>query len=75
MINKETLKFLKDLKINNSKEWLDENRANYDFAKKDVLTLTGQLITAVAGFDETILNANLQPKNCISRLKKRPAFC
>ena len=52
MINKQTLKFLKDSKISNSKEWLDENREKYDVAKNDMLTLTEQLITAVADFDK-----------------------
>jgi len=74
MINKQTLKFLKDLKINNSKEWLDENREKYDTAKNDMLTLTEQLITAVADFDKTISNAYLDPKKCITRLNRDLRF-
>jgi len=74
MINKQTLKFLKDLKINNSKEWLDENREKYDAAKNDMLTLTEQLITAVADFDKTISNAYLDPKKCITRLNRDLRF-
>jgi len=74
MINKQTLKFLKDLKINNSKEWLDENREKYDTAKNDMLTLTEQLITAVADFDQTISNAYLDPKKCITRLNRDLRF-
>jgi uncharacterized protein (TIGR02453 family) len=74
MINKETLKFLKDLKINNSKGWLEENRVKYDFAKNDILTLTEQLITAVSSFDKKILAANLEPKNCITRLNRDLRF-
>jgi len=74
MINKETLKFLKELKINNSKEWLDENKAKYDFAKNNILSLTTQLIKAVAGFDNTIASASLEPKNCITRLNRDLRF-
>ena len=74
MINKQTLKFLKDLKINNSKEWLDENREKYDAAKSDILTLTEQLITAVGDFDQTISNAFLDPKKCITRLNRDLRF-
>ncbi|MCY7421343.1 MAG: DUF2461 domain-containing protein [Chitinophagaceae bacterium] len=74
MINKQTLKFLKELKVNNSKEWLDENREKYDFAKNDILTLTEQLITAVSDFDKTILNAYLDPKKCITRLNRDLRF-
>ena len=74
MISKQTLKFLKDLKINNSKEWLDENREKYDAAKNDMLTLTEQLITAVADFDQTISNAYLDPNKCITRLNRDLRF-
>jgi uncharacterized protein (TIGR02453 family) len=74
MINKQTLKFLKDLKTNNSNEWLDENREKYDAAKNDMLTLTEQLITAVADFDQTISNAYLDPKKCITRLNRDLRF-
>ncbi len=74
MINKQTLKFLKDLKVNNLKEWLHENREKYDFAKNDILTLTEQLITAVANFDNTISIAYLDPKKCITRLNRDLRF-
>jgi len=74
MINKQTLKFLKDIKVNNSRKWLDENREKYDFAKNDILTLTEQLIKAVADFDKTISNAYLDPKKCITRLNRDLRF-
>lgn len=74
MIHQETLKFLEDLKINNSKEWLDENKAKYYLAKNDILALAQQLITAVEGFDQTISAANLAPKNCITRLNRDLRF-
>lgn len=74
MINKKTLKFLRDLKINNSKEWLDENRAEYDFAKNDILSVTERLIKEVADFDKSFLKADLLPKNCITRLNRDLRF-
>ena len=74
MIKKQTLKFLKDLKLNNSKEWLEENRKKYDFVKNDVLALTEQLIKVVVDFDKTISNAYLDPKKCITRLNKDLRF-
>ena len=54
MIDVKTLNFLKDLKSNNSKEWLDENRKVYENAKNDILNLTAELITCVSENDKTI---------------------
>jgi len=74
MIQSRTLEFLRALKENNSKEWLTENRADYDFAKDDVLGLAEQLITLVSEFDETIARAFLDPKKCITRLNRDLRF-
>jgi len=74
MINKNTLKFLKDLKANNSKEWLDDNRKLYEDAKNDILTLTSELITSISDLDKTISNAYLDPKKCITRLNRDLRF-
>lgn len=74
MINKSTLKFLKDLKLNNSKEWLDDNKKSYENAKNDILTLASELITSVSDIDKTISNAYLDPKKCITRLNRDLRF-
>ncbi len=74
MINKNTLKFLKDLKLNNSKEWLDDNKKSYENAKNDILTLTSELITSISELDKTISNAHLDPKKCITRLNRDLRF-
>jgi len=74
MISKETLKFLKDLKVNNSKEWLDESREKYELAKNDILALTAELITSISGIDKTISVAHLDPKKCITRLNRDLRF-
>jgi len=74
MINKDTLKFLKDLKLNNSKDWLDDNRILYENAKNDILTLTSELIASISDTDKTISNAYLDPKKCITRLNRDLRF-
>uniref|UniRef100_UPI004047CDFF DUF2461 domain-containing protein n=1 Tax=Polaribacter sp. TaxID=1920175 RepID=UPI004047CDFF len=74
MIDKKTLKFLKQLSSNNSKEWLDENRSDYNFAKDDVLNMTQTLINMVAEFDLGIAKADLNPKKCITRLNRDLRF-
>lgn len=74
MIHKNTLKFLKDIKKNNSKEWLDENRSGYLFAKDDILNMSQKLINSVSEFDTGIANAYLDPKKCITRLNRDLRF-
>jgi uncharacterized protein (TIGR02453 family) len=74
MINKKTLEFLENLKWNNSKEWLDENRSGYLFAKDDILNMTHNLINSVSEFDLGIAKADLDPKKCITRLNRDLRF-
>lgn len=74
MIHTNTLKFLKDLKLDNSKEWLDDNRKSYENAKNDTLTLTAELIAFIATIDSTISNTFLNPKKCITRLNRDLRF-
>ncbi len=74
MINKNTLQFLKDLKLNNAKDWLNDNKSAYDHAKSDILTLASELIKAISAFDLTISGANLEPKKCITRLNRDLRF-
>jgi len=74
MIDVNTFNFLKDLKQNNSKEWLDDNRKMYENAKNNILALTSELITAVSSTDHTISSAILDPKKCITRLNRDLRF-
>lgn len=74
MIDKKTLGFLKELSSNNSKEWLDENRSDYNFAKDDILNLTQALINSVSEFDLGIAKADLIPRKCITRLNRDLRF-
>jgi uncharacterized protein (TIGR02453 family) len=74
MIQAATLKFLKDLKKNNTKEWFDDNRKSYENAKDDFLEFTQQIISGVEKFDDNILKANLDTKKCISRLNRDVRF-
>ncbi len=74
MIDKNTLKFLEELKGNNSKAWLDDNKKAYEDVKNDILTLTAELITTLSDTDTTIANAYLDPKKCITRLNRDLRF-
>ena len=72
MLQKETLKFLKDLKKNNNKPWFDEHRKTYESAKKDFENLTIHVLKATSKSDTTI--AHLQPKDCLFRINRDVRF-
>jgi uncharacterized protein (TIGR02453 family) len=74
MIQAATLNFLKDLAKNNNKEWMDKNRAVYESAKEDFLAFTTALLAGISAKDESIAEANLVAKNCVSRLNRDIRF-
>lgn len=74
MIKQTSLDFLKELKENNTKEWFEQNRNLYENYKSDILELTENLLTELSKFDETISNAQLNPKKCITRVNRDLRF-
>jgi uncharacterized protein (TIGR02453 family) len=64
--------FLTELKANNQKVWLDNNRKLYETAKKDFEQIVQHLIQEVGTFDAGI--ADLVPKSCIFRLNRDIRF-
>jgi uncharacterized protein (TIGR02453 family) len=69
---KTVLNFLSDLRKNNHKEWMDQNKSRYQQAKKEFENLVKILIDRIALFDESI--AGIQPKDCIFRLNRDIRF-
>jgi uncharacterized protein (TIGR02453 family) len=72
MIQLSTIKFLKDLKKNNSKPWFDANRPVYELAKKDYEIFIQQVIDDLAKSDETI--HGLRAKDCMFRINRDVRF-
>ena len=72
MLQASTLNFLKDLKINNHKEWFDANRKKYEAAKDDFAALVKAVIEAHGKKDESI--AALTPKDCMFRINRDVRF-
>ncbi|MFZ1749054.1 MAG: DUF2461 domain-containing protein [Saprospiraceae bacterium] len=72
MLQKETLKFLNDLKLNNNKEWFSDNRKRYDKAKADYLGLAGTLLGEMKKHDPSL--DILTPKDCIFRINRDIRF-
>lgn len=72
MLQKTTLSFLKDLKKNNHKEWLDANRKRYEAAKVDFTALTHAVIQQLGKKDPFI--ATLAAKDCTFRINRDVRF-
>lgn len=66
MISQNILQFLKDLRVNNNREWFVKNKKSYDLARREFELLTGVLITEIGKFDKDI--QTLLPKDCIFRI-------
>lgn len=67
-----TLKFIKNLKKNNNKEWLAENRPKYLEVKEDFESFISKVINKLSEFDPSI--ASLQPKETIFRINRDIRF-
>lgn len=72
MLQASTIKFLKDLKKNNSKEWFDKNRKAYEVAKADFLLLVENVLKELSKKDASI--AHLQAKDCVFRINRDVRF-
>ena len=69
---KPTVKFLKELKENNNKEWFDENRKTYETCRKTFLELAQQIIDGIAKFDEEL--TGVDAKKCVFRINRDIRF-
>lgn len=72
MIQSSTLDFLNKLKKNNSKEWFDKNRTDYEIAKDNFREFINELIQSTAKFDASI--KMLEAKNCVFRINRDIRF-
>lgn len=72
MIQPSTFDFLKKLKKNNNRDWVEKNRATMERAKEDFQQVTAALINEMGRFDPDI--ATLEAKRCIFRLNRDIRF-
>jgi len=72
MPKKDLLNFLTELSINNSKEWMDENRSWYEQEKASFLESVAEILAQLSkwqpGFSE------LRPKDCVFRQNRDIRF-
>jgi uncharacterized protein (TIGR02453 family) len=72
MFQPTTIKFLKDLKKNNTKEWFEKNRKVYEAAKEDYLTFIDAVLKEMKKKDATL--EGLEPKQTIFRINRDVRF-
>lgn len=69
---KHALQFLAKLKKNNSKEWFDKNKKEYDELRKEVVVFVTKMIGHIQVFDSSI--AGLEAKQCMFRINRDIRF-
>lgn len=72
MLQATTLKFLRNLSRNNTKEWFDEHKQAYQDAKADYESIVQQLIDGLSRQDTEV--TGLQVKDCVFRIYKDVRF-
>jgi len=71
-ISKATLKFLKELKANNNRDWFIANKPRFETAKKEFEAFIENLLLEISGFDPGIGHHNA--KDCIFRIYRDVRF-
>ena len=68
---RDTLSFLRDLRVNNNKPWFDANRKRYEVARAHFEDFIAELILATGEFDDL---AGVTPKECMFRINRDIRF-
>ena len=71
-INKSTLTFLSGLKLNNEREWFNNNRSRYEEARKNFEAFVQAVISEIVKFDP--IYKGLEAKSCIFRINRDTRF-
>lgn len=71
-ISRSTFGFLKDIKMNNDRDWFLANRARYDEARKDFDNYVKELIDEIVKFDPIL--KGLEVKSCTYRINRDIRF-
>ena len=72
MVRGDTLQFLRDLQENNSKDWVDANRARWDATRENFIAIVNQFIDHAERYDARIKMAGIDPKRSFTRLNRDP---
>lgn len=66
------LKFLKEIKVNNNREWFNANKEWYKEVRREAESICNELIMAITEVDDEA--SNLQPNDCMYRIYRDTRF-
>lgn len=72
MITSETMKFLKDIKRNNNKEWFHKNKDRYQVARSNFIEFITRVLDELKHHDMTL--SAIEPSRCIFRINRDIRF-
>ena len=72
MITPDTMKFLKDIKRNNNKEWFHKNKERYQDARENFLEFITRVLDKLKQYDEEI--STIEPAKCLFRINRDIRF-
>lgn len=72
MIEKDTLKFLSDLKQNNNKDWFHSQKDRYEAYRKNYLDIIRNILDGLSKADPEV--GKLDPKKCTFRINRDIRF-
>jgi len=75
MINRSTFEFLEEASSNHGAEWLDDNRARLDCARRDLIEFTLALANSTGSIDKRVDEANRDPRKCLSAASISKGTC
>ena len=71
-MNPELFDYLRELRVNNNREWFQANKKRYDALRADFIRDVSRLIDRIAAFDPEI--ASLDARSCIYRIYRDLRF-
>ena len=71
-MNKETFKFLKEIKLNNNREWFLQHKSEYEAIRKDFECDIENIINQISLFDNEL--SGVRMKQCVYRIYKDMRF-
>lgn len=72
MVLTKSLDFLKEIKFNNNKDWMQANKPAYQAAREEFIDFVHQVILKMTPIDTGLLG--LEPKKCIFRINRDIRF-
>lgn len=74
MDSKRILQFIRELAVNNNRDWFQANRAEYDIVRADFANGVSQLIGRIAAFDPAVASSGITAKACLFRINRDTRF-